>query len=357
MSYKFKKYEESDAVRKLASDYNAKKAAAPGEYQSGYQTQIDDILSRIRNREKFSYDASTDPFAKQYEDMYRRQAKLGMQDTMGQAAALTGGYGNSYATAAGQQVYNQHMQEMSAMYPELYQLAYSRYQDEGQGMLDEYNLLMAQDADAYAKHRDKVGDYYTDLTNLANEYQNAKTEDYNRFLADRDADYQAYADMLDYNASMAKASASASGGGDEDEIALWNYSKASEIDSNKNEYFIYNSTDGKRKKVVLGENPYNGDINKDILDEYGNVDESKLFKKKDGSFSNTYQPNNVGGSALSKSGLTDVVNGRKQAVWVDEDGLAWIWDGSQNKYEKYKLTDDGPQATAAMISNLLKREG
>lgn len=353
MSYKYKKYEESDAVKKLANDYNALKAAAPGEYKSGYQTQIDDILSRIRNREKFNYDPSTDPFAKQYEDMYRRQAKLGMQDTMGQAAALTGGYGNSYATAAGQQIYNQHMQEMSAMYPELYQLAYSRYQDEGQGMLDEYNLLMAQDADAYAKHRDKVGDYYTDLTNLANEYQNAKTEDYNMFLADREADYQAYADMLDYNASMAKAYAS--GGGDEDELALWNYSKASEIDSNKNEYFIYNSTDGKRKKVVLGENPYNGDINKDILDDSGNVDPSKLFRtevkdengkvKKDRNgnieytYSNTYQPNNVDGQPLTKTEARTNKNGRDQAIWMTSDGKLWVWDGTKNKYDEIEIID------------------
>ncbi len=45
----------------------------------------------------------------QYADYYKRQGKLAMEDTIGRAAALTGGYGNSYAEVAGNQVYDSHI--------------------------------------------------------------------------------------------------------------------------------------------------------------------------------------------------------------------------------------------------------
>ena len=54
-----------------------------------------------------------------------------MRDTMGQAAALTGGYGSSYAQSAGQQQYALYLQKLGEAMPELYQAAYERYSAEG----------------------------------------------------------------------------------------------------------------------------------------------------------------------------------------------------------------------------------
>ena len=45
----------------------------------------------------------------QYADYYKRQGMLAMEDTVGRAAALTGGYGNSYAEVAGNQAYGSHI--------------------------------------------------------------------------------------------------------------------------------------------------------------------------------------------------------------------------------------------------------
>ena len=76
MAFKYKEYEESEALKRLAAEYEAKKAAAPTPYKSGFQAQMDDVLGRIKNREKFSYDQNTDPFYAQYADMYKRNAAL-----------------------------------------------------------------------------------------------------------------------------------------------------------------------------------------------------------------------------------------------------------------------------------------
>ena len=46
-----------------------------------------------------------------------------MEDTLGKAAALTGGYASSYAQSAGQQAYNGYLQELAALVPELRQAA------------------------------------------------------------------------------------------------------------------------------------------------------------------------------------------------------------------------------------------
>ena len=68
--------------------------------------QLRAVRDKVLNRSPFTYDMNEDMLYQQYKDSYTRQGKLAMQDTMGQAAALTGGYGNSYATTAGQQTYN-----------------------------------------------------------------------------------------------------------------------------------------------------------------------------------------------------------------------------------------------------------
>lgn len=118
-------------------------------YTPQYDTQINELFNKLLNRESFSYDAETDPLYKLYREQYINQGRLAMQDTMGQAAALTGGYGSSYSQAVGQQQYDAYLQKLNGVVPELYQLAYSRYQDEGDKLKDQYNMYMAKDAQDY----------------------------------------------------------------------------------------------------------------------------------------------------------------------------------------------------------------
>ena len=72
-----------------------------------------------------------------------RSGQTAMQDTMGQAAALTSGYGSSYSQAVGNQAYNNFVQQAYDNLPEFEARAYDRYQGDLQNkynLLDEYRL-------------------------------------------------------------------------------------------------------------------------------------------------------------------------------------------------------------------------
>lgn len=117
-----------------------------------------EALDAYMNREDFSYDLNGDALYRQYQDRYLRQGKMAMEDTMGKASGLTGGYGSSYAQNVGQQAYNEYLQELNDVIPELYQLAYDRYQDKGQELYQRYALLDEQEQQEYERGRDAVAD-------------------------------------------------------------------------------------------------------------------------------------------------------------------------------------------------------
>jgi hypothetical protein len=127
-------------------------------YQSPWEDQLKETANKILNREKFSYDLNGDALYKQYKDRYTQQGRQAMMDTMGQAAALTGGYGNSYAQSVGQQTYQGYMQGLTDKIPTLYQIALDKYTNEGNQMRDNMNLMMQQDEIGYGRYRDQVGD-------------------------------------------------------------------------------------------------------------------------------------------------------------------------------------------------------
>jgi hypothetical protein len=111
-------------------------------------------MDQILNREKFSYDVNGDALYQQYKDQYINQGKMAMQDAMGQAAAMTGGYGNSYAASVGNQAYQASLQNLNNVIPELYQMAYDRYEQKGQDLLNQYSMLTDRDNSDYSKFID-----------------------------------------------------------------------------------------------------------------------------------------------------------------------------------------------------------
>ena len=135
-------------------------------YQSPWEDQLKETANKILNREKFSYDLNGDALYKQYKDRYTQQGKQAMMDTMGQAAALTGGYGNSYAQSVGQQTYQGYMQGLTDKIPSLYQIALDKYTNEGNQMRDNMNLMMQQDEIGYGRYRDQLADQNTAYSKL-----------------------------------------------------------------------------------------------------------------------------------------------------------------------------------------------
>ena len=75
--------------------------------------------------------------------------KTAMQDTMGQAAALTGGYGSTYATAAANQQYNAFIEDAYNNLPEYYQLALDAYRMQGEDMYNQLAMMTEADANEF----------------------------------------------------------------------------------------------------------------------------------------------------------------------------------------------------------------
>ena len=78
-------------------------------FSSDYDQTISELYDKITTREPFRYDYSNDPLYGQYKEAYTTQGRQAMRDTVGQAASLTGGYGNSYGQAVGQQQYDAYL--------------------------------------------------------------------------------------------------------------------------------------------------------------------------------------------------------------------------------------------------------
>ena len=134
------------------------------EYQDSYSQQLQDLYEKIMGREKFRYDAANDPLYQQYRQMYVQQGRQAMADTMGQAAGLTGGYGSTYSQAAGQQQYDAYLQKLNEVVPELYAQARQAYNDEGDRMLQQYQMTGDLRDDEYSRYQDQLSNWWKDLS-------------------------------------------------------------------------------------------------------------------------------------------------------------------------------------------------
>lgn len=138
-----------------------------GQYSPVWQNKADSYLKMYENRDPFSYDFNADALYNQYKDQYIQQGQMAMMDTMGQAAALTGGYGNSYAQTVGQQAYNQYLGQLNSVMPDLYSMAYDRYRQEGNDLLNMYSLYMDKEQTARNQHQQDVDNWYKKLDSLS----------------------------------------------------------------------------------------------------------------------------------------------------------------------------------------------
>lgn len=378
--FTYGKYEESDSVKNAGDKKTETENALAGYKDFTYSNQqsLDDIMNKILNREQFSYDLNGDAFYQQYKDKYVQQGKMAMQDTMGQAAAMTGGYGNSYAATVGNQAYQASLENLNDIVPELYQMAYDRYNQEGQDMLNKYSMLSDDRATQYGEWTDGYNRLATDRGYYADQYDAERNYDYSKYADDRDFSYGQYADdrnfgynqwadgynmaygehrdaiadkqwqanfdeaqrqyeeqmafnreQFDYQKAQAQKAASSGGSGDSGgegnsgggatADTLW-YATGT-YDNNGNP--VFRNSDGKTMAFGEGINPYTG---------------TKHSDAKHGTFSNGYQPNNIGGTKLKNSGMSTSVTGKEQTIW-EANGKYWLWRGDLNKYIEVDISD------------------
>lgn len=127
-------------------------------YESAYNAKIDQLMNEMLNREKFSYNAETDPLFQQYKNIYTREGNRSMNDTLAAAASGAGGM-SSYAMTAAQQANNYYMAQLGDKVPELQQLAYEMYMNDLGQQRQDINMLLDKDSYDYSQYRDQMNDY------------------------------------------------------------------------------------------------------------------------------------------------------------------------------------------------------
>lgn len=188
------------------------------QYAGTYDGQLKELYDQIVNRGKFSYDINSDMLYQQYANQYAQNGKLAMMDTMGQAAALTGGYGSSYGQAVGQQTYNAYLQQLNDVVPELYSQAYGRYQDEGNQLMQQYAMMGDLANDEYAKYQDAYNQWANERAYAQEQADNAYQRGYEDYLTklgqyNTDREYQLALDQFKFNMEQAQKKNSVSSGG------------------------------------------------------------------------------------------------------------------------------------------------
>ncbi len=190
-----------------------------------YGALADKYMKEYENS-KFSYDFNDDPVYQAAKQAYINQGQLAAKNVAAQAAALTGGYANSYGTAAAQQQFNQSLQNLNEIIPELQDAAYSRYQND---LAKKQNLASwylqnsryqkederYADETAYNRNRDKISDErYADETaynrnrDKISDERYADETAYNRKTAEEETAYNR--SQAEYEKQLEKAQIAAS---------------------------------------------------------------------------------------------------------------------------------------------------
>ena len=137
----------------------------------------------------------------QYKDQYTNLGQMAMKDTMGQAAALTGGYGSSYGQSVGQQQYDAYLQQLNEVVPELYGMAYDQYQQEGEDLYQQYAMTGDMADQEYGRYLDSLNQYWQNVEHLTDradtEYSKGYNNWYNSFQMGTEAQQTAYARLTE----------------------------------------------------------------------------------------------------------------------------------------------------------------
>lgn len=123
-----------------------------------WNARANSLADQLQNRGEFRYNPADDPLWQGMKDQYVQGGQRAMEDTMGQAAALTGGYNSSYAQSVGQQQYNDFMTKLTAQLPAAYDRARAAYDAEGDDLLRQLSVAQGMADTQYQRDRDALAD-------------------------------------------------------------------------------------------------------------------------------------------------------------------------------------------------------
>ena len=148
----------------------------PADYQSKYQGQINDVMSKLNDLGEYDYDPAADTAYQQYKSPYAQKAKLANQNAQANASAMTGGYGSSYGTQAGQKAYAATMDDLNSVLDGLTAQNRAEYNTKKSGLQEQLSGLQSAEQNDYTKYQKDYSQWQDGLSYRQNEYNNAYSE-------------------------------------------------------------------------------------------------------------------------------------------------------------------------------------
>lgn len=367
----FTPFSQTDAGMQLWQDYLNKLGLYNGKegFSFSKSVELNDLYDQISKYPDFNYDLNADALYDQYVDQYTRLGNLASQDVMGQAAALTGGYGNSNALGVSQQQYNAYLQELNNIVPQLEKRAYDRHTQGKEDLYNQYALLDSErqkelgvyNAELEKLYKDAMlaGDTYTRAENEyntgwdVNNSEEWKNKEFNRADEWHDEDIKIEAKRIADEKEASKPTTVYSGGGffDGQEVPKviagndgLTTTDTKFFDSNgKLKDYTYSTESqgsildggsatvtwnigGSTVKYPKGVNPHTGEKNPDV--KYGVMGEGN----------DSYIPNNIANVPIEehkKNGMDEHawVNGKQMKIYKC-GGILVVWDDVNNKWQE-----------------------
>ena len=372
----------TEAANQLRRNYaSVQNSGGTLQYTSPYAQQISDAVSKINNYGDFhytgedsykkllasvtgengmDYDHTQDPQWSAIKKQYLREGDRAIQDTLAKASVGTGGRPSSYAVTAAALAGGNYNAQLADAIPSLYQQELQR----------RMNALGAMESDRNNEYQNWQTGYNMLQNNLSTALSMEQT-DFSRFLQ-RYADALNTYQILGYATPEIKQILGLDDGSDNQQQTNntiyrggyqapegWTYDDILKFQKEHNisgdgiwgpesenarindptwtptqagGEVLWYTTDKKGEfENNLGEvqkfgenvNPYTGTVHKDA---------------KKGVFSNGYQPNNIDGDILTKTGKTIYHEGKTKNIWKHGD-KEYVWSGRENRYLEVEYTD------------------
>lgn len=174
-------YQPNQQTQAAQQNLQSIQAQKPQSYSSKYSPALQSILEQIQNPGSPKYEFNGDENFKYLADLYTQDAKKANINAQGQAAALTGGYGNSYGAAAGAQAYQEALLPLYQQGMALRQQALDQYNADRADRYNQLKAVQGMDESDYGRYQDAMQNWRADLQNAQNVYQDERNFGYNEY--------------------------------------------------------------------------------------------------------------------------------------------------------------------------------
>ena len=178
---------------------------------SATEAALKAALGDIQNYGDFNYDLNADMLYQNALDNHMMLGQQAMVDATANAAALTGGYGNSYAASVGNQAYQNYITQANNMIPQFQQMALNTWQSGLDRRMGVYDAVSQQLANELSLEDMAFSIWAQNEANAANAHSMNSQGAYNEWSSGLDQLMGQYEMAKDYYATL-EALQKASGG-------------------------------------------------------------------------------------------------------------------------------------------------